>query len=181
MSDSAAQGGTDDDLSTWTIDRLRSLSKDTAPHGQTLEAIREIASAHTYHSGEPQESRLQWAKLSLQVNGRMHGDGPWEQARMACNDFMLRTWVIDQLNPGTDDTDWNPESLAADTLAALSLNPAEARDLATHWRDLPLDQIGELRRHKNMTAHLPSLIEHLQPSPTRDLLLHWTTARQHLP
>jgi hypothetical protein len=51
------------------------------------------------------------------------------------------------------DPDWNPEALANDTLAALSLEPRRAESLAAGRRDLPIEQIGDLRRHKNLTAH----------------------------
>ncbi|WSQ06434.1 hypothetical protein OG604_00760 [Streptomyces sp. NBC_01231] len=71
--------------------------------------------------------------------------------------------------------------MAADTVTALALTPAEARSLADHWLDLPVEQISELRRHKNLTAHLDRLVDHLQPSPIRDQLLAWTGTRRHLP
>ncbi|MFF0067181.1 hypothetical protein ACFYRC_37935 [Streptomyces sp. NPDC005279] len=58
---------------------------------------------------------------------------------------------------------------------------AEARALANHWRDLAVEQIGELRRHKNLTAHLDRLIHHLQPGPVRDRLLAWAGTGQYLP
>ncbi|MGP3637253.1 hypothetical protein ACTU45_28575 [Streptomyces sp. 24-1644] len=167
------------DLSTWTIDRLQSFAEDA--QGQQLEAVRVVAQGHAYRADEPREARQQWAKLSLQANQRLHGDGPWDRARAAQQNFMLRMWVIDQLGPDDEDHDWSPETLAADTVAALALTPAEARALADHWRDRAVEQIGELRRHKTLTAHLDRLIEHLQPSPVRDQLLAWTETRRHLP
>ena len=167
------------DLSIWTIERLRSFAEDT--QGQQLEAVRVVAQGHAYHADEPREARLQWAKLSLQANQRLPGDGVWDRARAAQQNFMLRMWVIDELGPDDEDPDWSPEKLAADTITALALTPAEARALADHWRDLAIEQIGELRRHRNLTAHLGWLVEHLQPSPVRDLLLAWTETRQHLP
>ncbi|MFJ8437169.1 hypothetical protein ACIQ9P_38345 [Kitasatospora sp. NPDC094019] len=166
------------DPSTWTIERLRTFAADAA--GQQLETVRVVAQAHAYHSHEPRDVRQQWAKLSLQANHRMHGDGLWDRARMAQHDFMLRTWIIDQFGPD-EDPDWSPEKLAADTLAALTLAPAEARVLADRWRDLPVEQIGELRRHKNLTTHLDRLANHLEPGPVRDRLIDWTEARSHLP
>ncbi|GHG50256.1 hypothetical protein GCM10018779_10220 [Streptomyces griseocarneus] len=67
---------------------------------------------------------------------------------------MLRMWVIDQLGPDDKDPDWNPERLATDTAAVLTLAPCDARALTAHWRSLGIDQIGELRRYKNLTVHL---------------------------
>ena len=94
---------------------------------------------------------------------------------------MLRMWVIDHLGPDNETQDWSPETLAADTIAALSLTPVEARARADQWRDLPIEQIGELRRHKNLTAHLDRLVCHLQAGPIRDRLLAWAETRQYLP
>jgi hypothetical protein len=166
------------DLSTWPVARLRAFATDA--QGQELEAVRVVAQTHAYRSDEPQQARRQWAKLSLQANQRLHGDGRWDRARAAQHNFMLRMWIIDHLGPD-EDPDWNPERLAADTVAALALAPSEARALADHWRDLAVEQIGELRRHKDLTAHLDRLINHLPPGPTREQLLVWAQTRQHLP
>ncbi|MFC0532050.1 hypothetical protein [Phytohabitans kaempferiae] len=43
---------------------------------------------------------------------------------MLAHNFALRTWIIEHLGPDTD-PDWDPESLAADTLAALTLDPTQ--------------------------------------------------------
>ncbi|MFJ7969729.1 hypothetical protein [Streptomyces sp. NPDC096324] len=167
------------DLSTWTIERLRSFAEDA--QGRQLESVRVVAQGHAYRAGEPHEVRKQWAKLSLQANRRLQGDGPWDEARAVQQNFMLRTWVIDQVGPDYEDDDWSPEALASDTVTALAFTPAEALALADHWCGLAVEQIGELRRHKNLTAHLDRLVDHLQPGPVREQLLAWTETRQHLP
>ncbi|MEU6019778.1 hypothetical protein ABZ826_39340 [Streptomyces sp. NPDC047515] len=166
------------DLSTWTIERLRSFAEE-AP-GRQLEAVRVVATGHAYRAGQPREARQQWAKLSLQANQRLYGDSLWDRARATQQNFMLRMWVIDHLGLDDEDQDWSPETLAADTVTALALTSAEARALADHWRDLAVEQIGELR-HKNLTAHLDRLVDRLQPSPVRDQLLVWAETRRHLP
>ncbi|MFE2538351.1 hypothetical protein [Streptomyces sp. NPDC059371] len=167
------------DLSAGTIERLQRFAEDA--QGRQLESVRVVAQGHAYGADEPHEVRKQWAKLSLQANQRLYGDSLWDQARAAQHNFMLRTWVIDQLGPDDEDHDWSPEALASDTVTALALTPADARALADHWRSLEVEQMGELRRHKNLTAHLDRLVDHLQPSPVRDQLLAWTETRQHLP
>ncbi|MFM9370610.1 hypothetical protein [Streptomyces sp. Da 82-17] len=62
--------------------------------------------------------------------------------------------VLEQLGFGFDeaDPDWSPKVLAADTLKALTLLPAQAAALACDWRGLPVGQVRELRGHKNLTA-----------------------------
>jgi hypothetical protein len=90
-------------------------------------------------------------------------------------------WVIDRLGSDGTDPDWSPEALASDTLHALTFTPGQAADLAEGWRDLPIEQIRELRRHKNLTAHLESLVGYLAPGPDRERLVAWTTTRHLLP
>ncbi|MGW5180257.1 hypothetical protein ACWERY_38785 [Streptomyces sp. NPDC004082] len=164
-------------MDTWTVERLEAFTART--RGPHLEAVRVLAQAHAYSDDEPRAARLRWARLALLANERLDGDGPWNEARTAHQDFMLRMWVIDELGPG--DGVWSPERLAADTDGALPPSPDEARALAAHWRDLPVERIGELRRLKNLTAHLPRLLPHLHPGPVRDRLLAWAQTRRDLP
>jgi hypothetical protein len=181
MTNSVFTGARYRELSTWPIDKLRAFANNPGPQGQPLEAVRELAQAHAYQPDDSRQNRLEWAKLSLLINDRMHGDHPGQRARRATQNFMLRTWIIDNLGPDPTDADWDPDALAADTLAELSLDPDEALGLAQHWRELPAGQIGELRRHKNMTRHLPTLTRYVTPGPTRDRLLQWIKARRQLP
>jgi hypothetical protein len=53
--------------------------------------------------------------------------------------------------------------------------------MSTHWRDLPTEQIGELRRHKNLTAHLDRLVGCLQAGPVKERLTTWLGVREQLP
>jgi hypothetical protein len=167
-------------ISAWTIERLEAHA--ATQHGQELERIRVVAQAHAYRSQEPKHVRLRWAKLSLDANARLHGNSssPWARARMTQQNLMLRTWIIKHLGPDTD-PDWDPGTLAADTLAALTLDPGQASATAANWRDLPIEQIGQLRRHRNLTSHLSMLVSYLQPGPTRDQLVAWIEAREHPP
>jgi hypothetical protein len=165
-------------MHSWTIDQFEAHA--AALEGRHLEAVRELAQSRAYQPGESREARLRWAALSLDANRRGHGDAPWDQARMQHQDFMLRTWIIEHLGPAPHPA-WNPQVLAADTLAALTLDPAQAEDLSTNWRSLPIEQIRELRRHKNLTAHLNQLISHLEPGRTKEGLTTWIDARKRLP
>lgn len=101
--------------------------------------------------------------------------------RVVQQDFTLRMWVIDGLGPDDTDPDWSPEALASDTLDALILTPSRAAGLAQDWHDLPVEQIRTLRCHKNLTAHLESLVSYLPPGPVREQLVTWTATRPLLP
>ncbi|UYB39215.1 hypothetical protein SLV14_001682 [Streptomyces sp. Je 1-4] len=167
------------DFSSWSIERLETHMAGLQ-RGQELERIRVEAQSRVYRSVLPRVDRLRWAKLSLAANRRFHGDGPWEQARMRSQEFELRTWVIERLGADAD-PDWNPEALATDTLAALSLEPCQAESVTAGWRDLPKEKIGDLRRHKNLTAHINRLMPRLPPGPIKDQLARWASVRQYLP
>ncbi|GAA1329935.1 hypothetical protein GCM10009647_068780 [Streptomyces sanglieri] len=153
-------------LNTRPIERLQAFTTDA--DCRQLEAVRVVAQEHAYDSDRPREVRRQWAKPSLLANRRMHGDGPGDRARAVQQDFVLRMWVIDHLGSDDKDPDWSPEKLASDTLDALALTPPHARALTSSRRELPIEQIRELRRHKNLTAHLERLINHLHPGSTRN-------------
>lgn len=167
-------------ISAWIVERLEAYA--AAQHGQELERIRVVAQGHAYRSQEPRHVRLRWARLSLDANTRLHGNSrdPWDRARMAHQNFKLRTWIIKHLGPDTD-PDWDPGALAADTLAALTLDPGQAGTTAANWPDLPPEQIGELRQHTNLTSHLADLVGYLQPGPARDQVAGWIEVREHLP
>ncbi|HEY9327528.1 MAG TPA: hypothetical protein VIS09_04720 [Streptomyces sp.] len=167
------------DLGAGAVDRLEEALA-TARDCHELERIRVIAQSRAYRCGDPDGARLRWAKLSLKANARLPGGTSWNDARKNCQNFALRPWIIQHVGPGTD-PDWAPEALAADTLAALTLAPGRGRSLSTGRHDLPAERISELRRHKNMTAHVDQLV-HLVPSgPTKDRLSSWIDVRKHLP
>lgn len=179
MSDDADHNQPIPDLSTYTIDQLE-FYLTTLDGNRELERVRVLAQLRAYRSDESRDVRRRWAKLSLTANAQLHGDDPWDRARQGNQNFTLRTWIIEHLGPG-EDPDWDPEALAADTLAVLSLNANQAATVSAKWRDLPIDQISELRRHKNLTAHLDGLVGYLQPGPTKDRLLAWLGVRAQLP
>jgi hypothetical protein len=181
LSDGNIHGQPSDDLSTWDIGRLEAHSATLTRGDRTLETVRVLAQSHAYSPEENLPARLRWAKLSLYANERVHGDNPPDQARMLSHNFMLRTWVIMHLGPDSTDTDWNPEALATDTLAALTLEPGQASAIAASWCKPPIEQIRKLHRHRVLTLHLGHLIGYLPPGPARDQLTAWHEVREHLP
>lgn len=167
------------DSSTWTLDQIQTFIHDA--RSRQLEAARLAAQGQAYNPRHSEEARRRWAKLSLLANRRMLHHAEGHPARVAQQDFMLRMWVISRLGPADTDPDWSPEVLASDTLDALTFTPPQAAALAERWRNLPANQIRELRRHKNLTAHLESLVGFLAPGPVRERLVTWTATRSLLP
>jgi hypothetical protein len=168
------------DLSAWTWDRLHAHAARLPDRHPNLETVLWVAQSNAYRSSDDREACLLWAALSLDANRRLHGDALWDQTRMLSQDFRLRTWVIEHGGPGADPTS-DPHAIAADTLAALRLDPTEAATAVQNWRQLPIEDISELRRHKNLTGHLDKLINYLPPGPTRAQLTAWTEIRTLLP
>jgi hypothetical protein len=166
----------------WPLDRVQSFIVDAHELHQ-LETARVVAQQHAYFDVHlSQEERWQWVELSLLANRRALHSGLEQPTRALPQEFMLRTWAIRHLGANDQHPDRDPEQLAADTLGALSLTPPDAAALATDWHPLPTERIRELRHHKNVTAHLEELLEHLhRPSPVRDQLLSWVEVRHRLP
>lgn len=81
-------------VSTWTFEEVQAWADRPNHHDQELERIRAVTISHAQDDHLAPEHRKRWAKLSLQVNAHMNGDGPWQQARMAANNFRLRTLII---------------------------------------------------------------------------------------
>ncbi|MEV6582319.1 hypothetical protein AB0M92_29605 [Streptomyces sp. NPDC051582] len=129
----------------------------------------------------PAGLRKQWAKLSLQVNARMQGGGPWDQARMAAQNFWLRTRMVEEFGPDPDDADWDADAIASGIVSAVILTPEQARGLSVRWQDQPIEQIGYLRRVKNVTAPFERLQHLLPPGPLHELALAWLSVRKVLP
>ncbi|MFE5488946.1 hypothetical protein ACFQ7Z_03100 [Streptomyces virginiae] len=164
-----------------SLEEVREWANRVGADRQEMELIRDVALARAEDGRLTPEVRKQWAKLSLQVNARMHGNEPWGQARMAMQNAGLRTQMIEQLGADTSDRDWDPAEVVADLLSAVTMAPAEARALCAGWQALPIEQIGALRRIKNVTASLGRLLDHLEPGPLHAQAREWVTVRHLLP
>ncbi|MFJ2789046.1 MULTISPECIES: hypothetical protein [unclassified Streptomyces] len=164
-----------------SIEEVREWADRAGADGQEMEHIRSVALSRAEDRRLPAGLRKQWAKLSLQVNSRMHGDGPWGQARMAANSFGLRTLMIEELGPDPDDSDWDAAAVVSDVVSAVILTPTQAHEMSIRWQDQPIELISLLRRVKNVTAPLERLQHHLRPGPLHDLVLEWLSVRKRLP
>jgi hypothetical protein len=170
--------GADRDLSTWPYAALRDFAG--RARGQEFEAIRVVAQGHAYHADDCPEAR-RWAALSLLANRRLLSFGGQDRVPAVHQDLLLRMWVIDRFGPDDADPVRSAARLAADTLAELGLTSSQAGALADRRDGPTVGQIRELRRHKNLTAHVERLVVHLGPGPERDALLPWIGVRPRLP
>lgn len=160
------------DLSTWTIDRLEHYVA-TLADGRELDRARRAAHVHACGPGECLgDVRRRWARLASAANVQLPGDNPWDLDRRAQLSFSLRMWIIEQFGPDVDPY-WDPEVLAADTLAVLTLDAVQAAAMATNWRDLQREQIRDLHRHRSLTCHVDRLVGHLPAGPVMDRLVGW--------
>jgi hypothetical protein len=169
------------DISVWAFEQVQAWAHRSDHHGQELECLRVVTVSHAQDEHLDPDDRKRWAKLSLQVNARMNGNDPWQQTRAATNDFGLRTLIIDRLGPDTRDPDWDPDRVAAEILGSLTMTPSYARELSDRRQTLSIEQMGELRRIKNITAPLKQLLRHLQLGPVCDQAREWVATRGLLP
>lgn len=168
------------DLSTWTIDRLEQYVANLDDRRE-LDRVLQAARTHACQSGESDAGvRRRWAKSALAAIARLPGDNPTHRVRRQQENFLLRMWIIEKLGPDGD-PDWDPATLATDTLATLTLDADQATATAAGWRDLPDEQRGELHRHNNLTPHVHRLVRHLPSGPAKDRLIGWIGFDRKLP
>lgn len=167
------------DLSTWTIDRLEHYMA-TLTDGRELDRARWVAHEHACRPGEYRgDVRRRWAKLASAADVGLPGDNLWDLDRRAQLGFSLRMWIIEQFGPDGDRF-WDTDALAADTLAALTLDADQATAMAANWRDLQREQIRDLYRHRDLTCHVDQLVGHLQAGLVRERLIGWVGFGRHL-
>jgi hypothetical protein len=63
----------------------------------------------------------------------------------------------------------------------LTMTPSYARELSDRRQTLSIEQMGELRRIKNITAPLKQLLRHIHPGPVCDQAREWVATRGLLP
>ncbi|WP_412742819.1 hypothetical protein [Krasilnikovia sp. MM14-A1004] len=99
----------------------------------------------------------------------------------AADEFNLRSLLIRQLGSVPDDENWDPGALGRDVLAALTLTPAQAAEMAQRWRTLPIEQIRLLRRHKILLTPLAQLADQLPAGPDAERIRTWLSVQPTLP
>ncbi|MET7749056.1 hypothetical protein [Micromonospora sp. NPDC005367] len=77
--------------------------------------------------------------------------------------------------------DWDRSALLRNVLAAVTLTPARAAELAERWRTLAAEQILLLRRHKHLVRPLAALVDQLPAGPDTERVRTWLAMLPKLP
>ncbi len=143
--------------------------------------VRQCLQPRAYDSELSAEERREWGELVLLLTAyseRFAGEDPWQAA---IDRFHMRGLLIRELGSVAGDPAWDLAVLVRDVLATTTLTIGQARELAEHWSDLPIEQIRVLRRHKNLFAPLVPLAERLPDGDEAEQVIAWLALRPALP
>ena len=182
MSDQDVAG----DMDAWSSAQVRewmsTLSEDNGPRSVNWWLrTRWIAQLHAYDRTLTAEVRREWADVALSLTDhaeRFAGYDRWSATADACN---LRSLLIGEIGSVPGDATWDQAALVRSVLAAVTLMPAQAGELAARWQTLPIEQIRLLRRHKNLLAPLAPLVDQLPAGPDADRARAWLAVLPNLP
>ncbi|MFI5490349.1 hypothetical protein [Micromonospora echinaurantiaca] len=174
------------DWDAWSSARLRqwmsSLSEDTAPRSVNWWLkMRWVVQLRVYDRTLTAETRRDWAEVALSLTDyaeRFAGYDRWSAAADAIN---LRSLLIQELGSMAGDERWDPAALVRSALAAVTLTPARARELAERWRTLPIKETALLRRHKILLAPLVPLVDQLPAGSDAERVRTWSAIVPTLP
>ncbi|MFU8850098.1 hypothetical protein ACNAW0_03775 [Micromonospora sp. SL1-18] len=175
-----------DDMAAWSSVRVRkwmsTLSEDNAPGSiNWWLRTRWIAQLHVCDRTLTAEARREWAEVALSLTDRAERFAGYDRWSAAADGFNLRTVLIQELGSVPGDQNWERAALVRSVLAAVTLTPDQAGELAERWQALPVDQILLLRRHKNLLASLAPLVDQLPAGPDAERVRTWLLVLPNLP
>jgi hypothetical protein len=174
------------EMDTWSCARVRqwisTLHEDNAPQSVNWWLrTRWIAQLHAYDRTLAAEARREWAEVALSLTDRAERFAGYDRWSAAADAFNLRSLLIQELGLVTGDEKWEPAALVRSVLAAVTLMPGQATELAERWQTLPAEQIQLLRRHKNLLAPIAPLVDQLPAGPDAERLRTWLAVLPNLP
>lgn len=174
------------DMDAWSCARVRqwmsTLSEDSAPRSVNWWLrTRWIAQLHVYDRTLTAEARREWAEVALSLTDRAERFADYDRWSGATDAFNLRSLLIQELRSVPGDENWDQAALVRSVLAAVTLMPAQANELAERWQTMPIEQIQLLRRHKNLLAPLAPLVDQLSAGPDAERVRTWLAVLPNLP
>ena len=143
--------------------------------------LRWVAQSRLYDRSLDTSERLEWAAAALDLTHcaeRFAGYSHWDAVLDEVN---LRCFVVSRLGARPQDEPADLACLVQVAAAAIELTPDQALDLSSRWRELPLDQIVMLRRHKNLLAPLTLVADQLPAGRETDRIRALLALRPALP
>jgi hypothetical protein len=124
------------------------------------------------HASDKREASLLWARIAVACYDHIvaSSTSPTGLSRVSpeCSAMMMRVWCIATFGPQENDTLCDPMLIVHWFLANTTLSLDEAIRRSEQWRELPTDQIIEVRSIKNRLAVIKAL-DNIHRIPTTSL------------
>ncbi|MER7443680.1 hypothetical protein [Micromonospora avicenniae] len=174
------------DMVTWSSAQMRqwmsTLSEDMALRSVNWWLqTRWIAQLHVYDRALTAEARREWGELALSLTERAQRFAGYDRWDAMEDSVHLRCLLIQEVGSVPGDQHWDRSALVRSVLAAVTLTPARATELAERWRTLPTEQILLLRRHKQLVGPLAALVDQLPAGPDTERVRTWLAMLPKLP
>ncbi|WP_067468373.1 hypothetical protein [Nocardia amamiensis] len=155
------------------------LQKGEWPAGFNWRGLAEVAEFETFH-GDP-TTALEWAQVVLFVRNQLARTavGRFERQRQITDAMRLRAELINRLGHVAGDPLLDCEEIFRWFFSRHANQFEEAAADTSHWRDLPIDRIRELRQIKGELNVLRRL-DHCAAASS-DEASRWFSLWQHLP
>ncbi|WP_157128916.1 hypothetical protein [Nocardia amamiensis] len=155
------------------------LQKGERPAGFNWFGLAEVAGSEALH-GDPSIA-LEWARVAVSVRNQLAGMvvGRFQRENQITDGMRLRADLINRLGHVAGDPLLDCEEIFRWFFARHAGEFEKAAADTSHWRDLPIDRIRELRQIKLDLGVLRRL-EHC-PAASSDEAARWFSLRQHLP
>jgi hypothetical protein len=130
------------------------------------------------------ELNPEWAEVAVSIYGQLAAkvESPSRRESLMYSQMNLRAFMITRLGATAGHAVLDPRPVVDWFLETLRLSIAEATEASSHWQDLGVAQIRELRRIKNRLAPVKLLDDAgLVPSEFHATLSPWLAVRDQLP
>lgn len=133
----------------------------------------------TYPSDLPVDRVLAWAELAVAVLGVMRDRGVIDEPEHAAELAWLSAGVAGRA--GHPPAWLSPDAVAERCVNAIGRSITDVASAADRWRQLPVEDIRELRRVKQLVLPLRSLVSLITDRRLRDVVDRWVTLSDRLP
>ncbi len=162
----------------------RWLAKVEPGHQDPSQTVNWLGLAETAASLARSELDLDWAEIAIYIYDQLARkvDSASRRESLMYSQMNLRAFLITRLGPRTGHPVLDPRPVVDWFSQALNMSVEEAKQEASHWVDLDIGRIRELRRIKNRLAPIKLLDDaKLLPAESRAALSPWLAMREMLP
>ena len=130
------------------------------------------------------EMDLDWAEIAISIYNQLARkvDSPSRKESLMYSQMNLRAFFISRLGPTANHLVLDPQPIVKWFFDNLRISVEEASEKASHWTELDIESIRELRRIKNRLAPIKLLKDaRMLPQDFDSMLSSWLGIRSQLP